>query len=99
MRINIKILIGQVDFFWVNREQKMFEWFTGILSQLEVEMSEIDNMSNFLSLHLFLTSALQKTDMQTVLLQLAMDLVHRFAFVIMLVEFFFSLTNSPTTKQ
>ena len=27
----------QVDFFWINREQRSFEWFFQLLTQLEVE--------------------------------------------------------------
>ena len=30
----------QVDFFWINRDQKSFEWFVSLLSQLEMEQAE-----------------------------------------------------------
>ena len=30
----------QVDFFWINRDQKSFEWFVKLLSQLEIEQAE-----------------------------------------------------------
>ena len=56
----------------------MFEWFTSLLSQLEVEQSEVvSTMHRFLDMHLFITSALQRTDMKAVSLQLAMDLLHK----------------------
>ena len=56
----------------------MFEWFTWLLSQLEVEQGELHGtMDKFLEMHLFITSALQKTDMRAVSLQLAMDLLHK----------------------
>ena len=56
----------------------MFEWFTSLLSQLEVEQGEVvGNMHRFLEMHLFITSALQRTDMKAVSLQLAMDLLHK----------------------
>jgi hypothetical protein len=29
-----------VDFFWINRDQKSFEWFVKLLSQLEIEQAE-----------------------------------------------------------
>ena len=31
---------AQVDFFWINRDQKSFEWFVKLLSQLEIEQAE-----------------------------------------------------------
>ena len=67
----------QVDFFWINRDQKSFEWFVKLLSQLEIEQSEQDGvMGHFLDMHMYITSALQKTDMKAVGLQLALDLLH-----------------------
>ena len=29
-----------MDFFWINRDQKSFEWFVSLLSQLEMEQAE-----------------------------------------------------------
>ena len=70
--------MSKVDFYWINREQRMFEWFTSLLSQLEMEQSEVEgSMDRFLEMHLFITSALQRTDMKAVSLQLAMDLLHK----------------------
>ena len=67
----------QVDFYWINREQKSFEWFVKLLSQLEIEQSEQDGvMGHFLDMHMYITSALQRTDMKAVGLQLALDLLH-----------------------
>ena len=64
-----------MDFFWINRDQKSFEWFVNILSQLEMEQAEGGGgLSRFLEMHMYVTSALQKTDMKSVFLQLAMDL-------------------------
>ena len=66
-----------MDFFWINRDQKSFEWFVKLLSQLEIEQSEQDGvMGHFLDMHMYITSALQKTDMKAVGLQLALDLLH-----------------------
>ena len=32
--------LRKVDFFWINRDQKSFEWFVKLLSQLEVEQAQ-----------------------------------------------------------
>ena len=87
---------SQVDFFWINRDQKSFEWFVKLLSQLEIEQAEhggaMSRWANkqknvkqtkskpkslrFLDMHMYVTSALQRTDMKAVGLQLALDLLH-----------------------
>ncbi|CAK9832938.1 NADPH oxidase 5 [Anthophora retusa] len=70
--------LRKVDFFWINRDQRSFEWFVNLLSQLEMEQAELgDAMERFLEMHMYITSALQKNDMKAVSLQLAMDLVHQ----------------------
>lgn len=66
-----------MDFFWINRNQRSFEWFVNLLSQLEIEQAELGGaMERFLEMHMYITSALQKTDMKAVGLQLALDLLH-----------------------
>ena len=68
----------KVDFFWINRDQRSFEWFVNLLSQLEIEQAEQGGaMERFLDMHMYITSALQKTDMKAVGLQLALDLLHK----------------------
>lgn len=70
--------LRKVDFFWINRDQRSFEWFVNLLSQLEMEQAELGAaMERFLEMHMYITSALQKNDMKAVGLQLAMDLVHQ----------------------
>ncbi|XP_055323484.1 superoxide-generating NADPH oxidase heavy chain subunit C isoform X2 [Sitodiplosis mosellana] len=69
--------LRKVDFFWINRDQRSFEWFVNLLSQLEIEQAELGGaMERFLDMHMYITSALQKTDMKAVGLQLALDLLH-----------------------
>jgi len=69
--------LRKVDFFWINRNQKSFEWFVNLLSQLEIEQAEQGGeMSRFLDMHMYVTSALQKTDMKAVALQMALDILH-----------------------
>ena len=66
-----------MDFFWINRDQRSFEWFVHFLSQLELEQAELSGlMDRFLDLHLYITSALKKTDMKAVGLQMALDLIY-----------------------
>jgi len=66
-----------VDFFWINRNQRSFEWFVNLLSQLEIEQAELGiTMERFLEMHMYITSALQKSDMKAVGLQLALELLH-----------------------
>ncbi|GAB0100610.1 uncharacterized protein DMENIID0001_166720 [Sergentomyia squamirostris] len=69
--------LRKVDFFWINRDQRSFEWFVNLLSQLEIEQAELGGaMERFLDMHMYITSALQKSDMKAVGLQLALDLLH-----------------------
>ncbi|KAJ6642797.1 NADPH oxidase 5, partial [Pseudolycoriella hygida] len=73
--------LRKVDFFWINRDQRSFEWFVNLLSQLEIEQAELGGaMERFLDMHMYITSALQKTDMKAVGLQLALDLLHQKSF-------------------
>ncbi len=65
-----------MDFFWINRDQRSFEWFVHLLSQLEIEQAEQGGaMDRFLDMHMYITSALQS--MKAVGLQLALDLLHK----------------------
>ena len=49
-----------------------------LLSQLEIEQAEMGGaMERFLDMHMYITSALQKTDMKAVGLQLALELLHQ----------------------
>ena len=76
--IHMLFNLKKVDFFWINRDQKSFEWFVQLLTQLEVEQSEMDGvMEHFLDMHMYITTALAKTDMKAVGLQLALDLLYK----------------------
>ena len=70
--------LKKVDFIWINRDQKSFEWFVNLLSQLEAEQQQHKGgeLGRFLEMHMYVTSALQRTDMKAVALQLALDLMH-----------------------
>ncbi|NWX52081.1 NOX5 oxidase, partial [Steatornis caripensis] len=65
----------QVDFIWINRDQKHFEWFVSLLTKLEMEQAEQEPGGRFLEMHLYMTSALSKNDMKAIGLQMALDLL------------------------
>ena len=68
----------KVDFFWINRDQKSFEWFLQLLDQMEHEQEEEAlGHHKFLDMHIYLTAALQRTDMRAVALQTAIDLLYK----------------------
>ena len=84
--------LKKVDFFWINRDQRSFEWFLGMLNSLEEEQSlEELNRSisegRFMDIHMYFTAALQKTDMRAVGLQLAMDLLHKKVYGLLFKDF------------
>uniref|UniRef100_A0A8C0BCG8 NADPH oxidase 5 n=1 Tax=Buteo japonicus TaxID=224669 RepID=A0A8C0BCG8_9AVES len=65
----------QVDFIWINRDQKHFEWFVSLLTKLEMEQAEQEPGGRFLEMHMYMTSALSKNDMKAIGLQMALDLL------------------------
>ena len=80
--------LKKVDFFWINRDQKSFEWFLHLLNQMETEQAleeeaneyyteGLKERQRFLDIHMYFTAALQRTDMRAVGLQVALDLLHK----------------------
>uniref|UniRef100_A0A670ZI50 NADPH oxidase 5 n=1 Tax=Pseudonaja textilis TaxID=8673 RepID=A0A670ZI50_PSETE len=69
--------LQKVDFVWINRDQKSFEWFVSLLTQLEGLQGneEPTGGPRFLEMHLYMTAALNKSDMKAVGLQMALDLL------------------------
>ncbi|XP_070619704.1 NADPH oxidase 5 [Erythrolamprus reginae] len=67
--------LQKVDFVWINRDQKSFEWFVSLLTQLEAMQGSEETTARFLEMHLYMTSALNKSDMKAVGLQMALDLL------------------------
>ena len=73
----VMFALKKVDFIWINRDQKSFEWFVNLLAQLEAQQKEHGGeMASFLEMHMYVTTALQRTDMKAVALQLALELLH-----------------------
>ncbi|NWX02600.1 NOX5 oxidase, partial [Caloenas nicobarica] len=70
-----EMTLRKVDFIWINRDQKHFEWFVSLLTKLEMEQAEQEPGGRFLEMHMYMTSALGKNDMKGVGLQLALDLL------------------------
>jgi NAD(P)H-flavin reductase len=63
--------LQKVHFYWLNREQKAFEWFVELLSRIEAQ-----DTNNLFDINLYLTGAQQKSDMKSSTLFVAMDLMH-----------------------
>lgn len=68
--------LKKVDFVWINRHQKSFEWFVSLLSELEITQAMLHENDRLLDIHMYVTSALDKSDMKAIGLQLALDLMH-----------------------
>ena len=72
------IIIYQVDFIWINRDQRCFEWFVHVLKNFELEQSLIySGVDRLVNIHLYMTSAIKKNHMEGVGLQLALEVVHK----------------------
>ncbi|NXX94315.1 NOX5 oxidase, partial [Centropus bengalensis] len=70
-----EMMLRKVDFIWINRDQKNFEWFVSLLTRLEMEQAEQEPGGRFLEMHLYMTSALGKNDVKAIGLQVALDLL------------------------
>ncbi|XP_054244000.1 NADPH oxidase 5 [Indicator indicator] len=70
-----EMMLRKVDFIWINRDQKHFEWFVSLLAKLEMEQAEHEPGGRFLEMHMYMTSALSKNDMKAIGLQMALDLL------------------------
>ncbi|MBN3279235.1 NOX5 oxidase, partial [Polyodon spathula] len=67
--------LRKVDFIWINRDQKSFEWFVSLLTKLEMDQADEEPEGRFLEMHMYMTSALCKNDMKAIGLQMALDLL------------------------
>jgi len=67
--------LRKVDFVWINRDQKSFEWFIKLLAELELTQSHLPPNERFLDIHIHLT-AMEPAKTQSIGLQLALYLVH-----------------------
>ncbi|XP_067653681.1 NADPH oxidase 5-like [Haliotis asinina] len=69
--------LKKVDFIWINRDQKAFEWFVSLLTRLEMEQTMEGGLGKFIDMHMYMTAALDKTDLKGIGLQMALDLIHK----------------------
>jgi predicted ferric reductase len=67
--------LRKVDFVWINRDQKSFEWFIKLLAELELTQSHLPANERFLDIHIHLT-AMEPAKIKSIGLQLALFLVH-----------------------
>uniref|UniRef100_A0AAR2L261 NADPH oxidase, EF-hand calcium binding domain 5 n=1 Tax=Pygocentrus nattereri TaxID=42514 RepID=A0AAR2L261_PYGNA len=70
-----EMMLRKVDFIWINRDQKSFEWFVSLLTKLEMDQADEEPEGRFLEMHMYMTSALSKNDMKAIGLQMALDLL------------------------
>ncbi|XP_033636875.1 NADPH oxidase 5-like [Asterias rubens] len=69
--------VKKVDFFWITRQQRSFEWFLSLLNHIEMEQQEMASSRRFIDINLYMTSALGKNDMKAIGLHMALDLIHK----------------------
>lgn len=67
--------LRKVDFVWINRDQKSFEWFIKLLAELELTQSQLPPNERFLDIHIHLT-AIEPAQTKSIGLQLALYLIH-----------------------
>ncbi|KAI0224797.1 hypothetical protein LSAT2_024210 [Lamellibrachia satsuma] len=65
--------VKKVDFIWVNRDQKSFEWFVSLLAQLEMLQTEQGSLGRILDMHLYMTAARSAADLRGLSLQIALE--------------------------
>lgn len=67
--------LKKVNFIWINRHHKSFEWFVGLLAQMELEQDQED-FEKFLDMKMYMTKELHKDDMRGIALQMALQTMH-----------------------
>lgn len=55
----------KVDFIWINRDHKAFEWFIELLAHLELQQSELNNEERFIEFRFYVTSAKSKDEIKS----------------------------------
>lgn len=65
----------QVNFIWINRDQKSFEWFIGMLAQMEMEQDQ-EEFEKFLNMQMYMTAQLHQNDMRGIALQMVLQTMH-----------------------
>lgn len=68
--------LKKVNFIWINRDNKSFEWFVGLLAQMELEQDQ-EHFEKFLDMEMYMTKALHENTMNSIALQMALQAAHR----------------------
>ena len=58
--------LKKVDFVWINRNQRSFEWFVSLLAQLENNQATLDHSERFLDIHMYITSVARKSEIKEI---------------------------------
>lgn len=71
-----------MHFIWINRDQKSFEWFVGLLNKIEKEQIDVafdegKDLEKVIDITLYMTAAKAKTDIRGAGLQMALSIIHR----------------------
>lgn len=74
--------LKKVHFIWINRDQKSFEWFVGLLNKIEKEQIDVafeegKELEKVIDITLYMTAAKAKTDIRGAGLQMALSIIHR----------------------
>lgn len=74
--------LKKVHFIWINRDQKSFEWFVGLLNKIEKEQIDVafeegKDLEKVIDITLYMTAAKAKTDIRGAGLQMALSIIHR----------------------
>lgn len=74
--------LKKVNFIWINRDQKSFEWFVGLLNKIEKEQIDVafeegKELEKVIDITLYMTAAKSKTDIRGAGLQMALSIIHR----------------------
>lgn len=74
--------LKKVNFIWINRDQKSFEWFVGLLNKIEKEQIDVafeegKELEKVIDIQLYMTAAKAKTDIRGAGLQMALSIIHR----------------------
>lgn len=79
--LNFEIIMfthSQVNFIWINRDHKSFEWFAEMLAQMEFEQNEeYGDFEKFFEMEMYMTKELHHDRMRSLALQMALQTIHK----------------------
>ncbi|XP_071826434.1 NADPH oxidase 5-like isoform X2 [Apostichopus japonicus] len=70
--------LKKVNFIWINRDHKSFEWFAEMLAQMELEQGEEQGeFDKFFEMEMYMTKELHQNRMRSIALQMALQTLHK----------------------